>query len=344
MYENKFESKDKFQKAKEMKINLNGSDLRIKQGDSNQYCHTYETNSEKIPSTKLYNENEIFEYEEMKDVSLRGKGLLEITVEDVPETITIMSESGDVYIDEMTLGAVETDLKSGDITGKNLKINYVDFKAFSGDVKIQGYLDSDVKINIQTKSGDIKVDKIGSPTINCQTKSGDIKLIECNSTDVINISSKSGDLNFDNFIEGKNITLKSISGDIKTSKIKCDIAEISTNSGDIKISELESENSDFQNFSGDVRFKKVNSDELRVKTESGSIKVEEYNVEMGTFLTFSGSIKILTTDEDYKIIAESITGEIKVFDKNYYKNAIFGESDREIKLRTESGSIKVETK
>ena len=306
MYENKFVSKDKFQKAKEMKINLNGSDLRIKQGDSNQYCHTYETNSEKIPSTKLYNENEIFEYEEMKDVSLRGKGLLEITVEDVPETITIMSESG--------------------------------------DVKIQGYLDSGVKINIQTKSGDIKVDKIGSPTINCQTKSGDIKLIECNSTDVINISSKSGDLNFDNFIEGKNITLKSISGDIKTSKIKCDIAEISTNSGDIKISELESENSDFQNFSGDVRFKKVNSDELRVKTESGSIKVEEYNVEMGTFLTFSGSIKILTTDEDYKIIAESITGEIKVFDKNYYKNAIFGESDREIKLRTESGSIKIETK
>jgi len=30
MYENKFESKDTFQKVKEMKIKLNGSDFQIK--------------------------------------------------------------------------------------------------------------------------------------------------------------------------------------------------------------------------------------------------------------------------------------------------------------------------
>lgn len=344
MYENKFESKDIFQKVKEMKIKLNGSDLVIKQGEENKYSHIYETNSEKIPSTKLYNENEIFEYEEMDDVSLSGKGLLEITLGDLPETITIINESGDVFIDEMKLGAIETELKSGDIKGKNLKINHVDFKTVSGDVKIQGYLDSDVKINIQTKSGEIKVDKIGSPMINCETKSGDIKLIECNSTDVINVASKSGDLKFDNFIEGKNITLKSSSGDIKTARLKSDITDISTNSGDIKILELETGKSDFQNFSGDVKFKTTNSDELRVKTESGGIKIEDYNVEKGTYLTSSGGIKIMTSDEDYKIIAESKTGSIKIFDKKYYKNAIFGESDRDIKLRTESGSIKIETK
>jgi DUF4097 and DUF4098 domain-containing protein YvlB len=344
MYENKFESKDTFQKVKEMKIKLNGSDLVIKQGEENKYSHTYETNSEKIPSTKLYNENEIFEYEEMDDFNLNGKGLLEITLGDLPETITIINQSGDVYIDEMKLGAIETELESGDIKGKNLNINHVDFKTASGDVKIQGYLESDVKINIQTKSGEIKVDKIGSPMINCESKSGDIKLIECNSTDIINVTSKSGDLKFDNFIEGKNITLKSLSGDIKTSRLKSDIADISTNSGIIKILKLETGKSDFQNFSGDVKFKTTNSDELRVKTESGGIKIEDYNVEKGTYLTSSGGIKIITSDEDYKIIAESRTGSIKIFDKKYYKNAIFGESDRNIKLRTESGSIKIEIK
>jgi DUF4097 and DUF4098 domain-containing protein YvlB len=168
--------------------------------------------------------------------------------------------------------------------------------------------------------------------------------MECNSTDVINIASKSGDLKFDNFIEGKNITLKSSSGDVKIARMKSDISDVSTKSGDIKILELETEKSDFQNFSGDVKFKRANSNELRVKTESGSIKIEDYDIESGTYLTSSGGIKILTPDEDYKIIAESKTGSIKIFDKKYYKNAIFGESDREIKLRTESGSIKIETK
>lgn len=344
MYENQFESKDYFQKVKEMKIRLNGSDLVIKKGEQNQYCHTYETNSEKIPSTKLYNENEIFEYEEMDDFSLSGKGQLEIILGDIPETITIVNESGDVFLDEMKLGALESEVKSGNIKGKNLKINHVDLKTASGDIKIQGYLDSDVKINLQTKSGDIKIDKIGSPMINCESDSGDVKLTECNSMDTINVGSKSGDLKFDNFIEGKEITLTTLSGSIKSKRLKSTNSSVSSSSGDIKFDELESDKTNITTASGEIKINSPNADDLKINTKSGEIKLSNYDVEKGTYITVSGEIKIYTKDEDYKIIAETKTGEINIFKKDYYENALFGDSDREIKARTTSGEIKISVK
>lgn len=174
----------------------------------------------------------------------------------------------------------------------------INIKGTSSDVNIINNYDS--KVDIQTVSGDIKVQDVND--IFVRSTSGDIDI---NNAIDVEVKSVSGDVTIKS---GKNVKADTTSGDISVDgATKIDInttsgevrigtsgnVDISTMSGDVEIGDLTVTcESIINTISGDVKINKVNDVYVDAKTTSGDSRIDNSN------RTSENTLKIKTTSGD----------------------------------------------
>lgn len=150
----------------------------------------------------------------IKDINLRTakvnttSGDIHLQSISATESLSCVTVSGDIQLDNITTESLDTTLTSGDIEGKNVQAN---------------------SWNGKTISGDISADLLSiSPTVNFKSVSGDINLKLASEADLsIELNSLSGDIDFRNQESSRKTTHK-----LKTGK---GMASIKSVSGDIQI-------------------------------------------------------------------------------------------------------------
>ena len=137
-----------------------------------------------------------------------------------------------------------------------------------GDIKIANI--ESLNLNIETKTGDIKIDKVLKCYI--KTKTGDINI---NSVDDLEIETKVGDIEIASVTGVLDIETKT--GDIKINNVEIkDNSHITTDVGDIKIKNTYDIYVDAKTDVGDTKVNNNNRKseiELSIKTRVGDIKV-----------------------------------------------------------------------
>ncbi len=201
----------------EIKVDVNFSDITIKHSDTNEtriviYGEKGEQSTSQVESNRL-----IISKEEKSELCFglcfaNNNEIILYIPKEIDTTFQLRTGSGDIWID--------------------------DFK--------------NSKLNVQTSSGDIEVER--AKTINGKSQSGDI---EINSIEQAILSTSSGSMELD---------------DIKG------LIHLETNSGDIEIENLQIlENSNIYTSSGDVSISNINDCYIQVKTRSGDINMRESN-------------------------------------------------------------------
>ncbi len=145
----------------------------------------------------------------------------------------------------------------------------------SGDVAMEYYLG--IKdIDIETSSGDVKVDGANSDALTVSTSSGDI-VFDSISAKNISISAKSGDVRLGDVVLTDSIDLKTSSGDIDSDGIKAKRMSCQASSGDITLNNSDVSEFDIVTTSGDVSIG-IDTDmkyEYNTKTSSGDVNVPD---------------------------------------------------------------------
>ena len=188
--------------------------------------------------------------------------------------LDIKTTSGDVQIEEICSEKIKIKTTSGNTRIGLIESNESEMNSISGDVKLGNVIS---KLNIDTKSGNIKIDAINGES-KLETVSGDVILGKLESD--LKGKTTSGKVVI-NSIEGK-IELKTISGDVDIEEFNIlKDSEVETTSGDVKIKLTDSSNCNIntKTISGDIKlpngssvFGKEPYNKLNIKTTSGDIK------------------------------------------------------------------------
>lgn len=145
-------------------------------------------------------------------------------------------------------------------------------------------------INIKTVSGDIMVeDNISNQNLTLKSTSGDIKSTNT-LTSTIDIQTVSGDVDLEDVVGTTSI--KTTSGDVKASNLEGDI-NIHTVSGDIRISSLIG-GTNIETTSGDIkmnRFELQNASKMKTVSGEVDLTLENTNCEVRTKTT-SGDVHL----------------------------------------------------
>lgn len=238
-------------------------------------------------------------------------------------------------------------------------------------IKTEEYNLSDItKITAESKSADIKVmesngdtfivkiygDKDANPTVSVDNKELQIdydfsticfgfcftadSLIEIyvpsSYVKDINLVSISGDIKVTN-VSSENASFKTTSGDIWAEKLKD--AEIGTVSGDVKINSVN--NLDVKTTSGDIEISRLENS-IKAETISGEIDINNLNLGRNSSIkTTSGDIDINTCNDNYGNSCNEIYFDTttRSGDVNIAKNNRY--SDITLKITTVSGDIDV---
>lgn len=196
------------------------------------------------------------------------------------------------------------------------------------------------EILVNTKSSTIKI-------YESEDDSFKFKLYSNKLNDMLNISSMEGKLNvsYENscsifcfkksYLEvylpknyEENIKIKVTSGNIEASKeMKFKNADITSTSGDIKITNIISENLSVESTSGDININNISADYFNAKATSGDIEINDINSKKVTINTTSGDIEINKINAQLSSV-ESTSGDITI------------EEATDIELATTSGDIR----
>lgn len=217
---------------------------------------------------------------------------------------------------------------------------------------LEVYLPADYSktMRIRTTSGDIYADnELKAAEFTVGTSSGYLYLADV-SADSISIQTSSGDVNADIFSGPAKIQCSS--GYVR---IKENIGDtsVSTNSGDVTLSSMKG-NLDVQTSSGYVKAENIVG-KARVKTSSGDVTLD--------FQELTGDLDIETTsgyvrcnipeDTGFEFSASTNSGDIDTYfddflgyDKKGKKagGTIGSSSDREVRIQTSSGDIRLNNK
>jgi DUF4097 and DUF4098 domain-containing protein YvlB len=173
--------------------------------------------------------------------------------ENYTEDIKVTSDSGDIFINNISTKKFEIDTASGEI-----KISE---------------MNSSINSNIRSSSGDIKIEEFNSEEIEIKSISGEIFCENIKSKNGFNVETSSGDINIKN-LENSEGNFKSISGEINLVSLE-KINSIITSSGNIKIiSYLINNNLNIKTVSGEVELdlKEDSSIDLEFESVSGYLK------------------------------------------------------------------------
>lgn len=219
--------------------------------------------------------------------------------------INITTKSSDIYIKESEDDKVYVDIYAAD----NEKLS-----STLEDGKLNVVLNSKMNFcimcigNKYQRRIEIKLPKKYDGKINIDTKSGDVKVASFNETS-LKVSAKSGDITAKE-IKKANINLTS--GDIEISKVK--VANIKATSGDIKIDEI-SKSADINVTSGDIRIKDFNiNDNSIIKATSGDIGIKNLSDSYVETSVKSGDVHVNGSNRNakYELSIKVTSGDISV--------------------------------
>lgn len=236
------------------------------------------------------------------------------------------------------ISKIKTELKSYDIEFKENNNNEVKIEVY-GNEKNKENIDAKIKnetLNIEQKGSSIcfgfcysdnliiiYMPKENNLGLDINTVSGDIDILVDVSND-ISLKSISGDIKTKNL---KDASLNTTSGDINVEKVRN--ASLNTVSGDIKVNEAS--NIDAKSTSGDITILEV-TNKLSIKSTSGDVTVRDFTINSDSKVnTVSGEVNINLTN-NANINAETRSGDKDIKNSN-------GEFNLDIK--TTSGDITV---
>ena len=198
------------------------------------------------------------------------------------------------------------DEKSGKLTVTQPEVRHSFFIFQSGSEKdiyrIMIPDDKTIDLTVQSNSGDISLDRINV--------SGDV-------------TSKSGDVLL-NDLEGDQLIVNTMSGEIGSDKVKMGKVSFSSKSGDMDILRLFTDDLFCDSSSGDIE---INNSEIKIaecETRSGDVEIE-----------------LQGNGEDYSYLIDTNSGDIKVNGRNYEEHYQKDGGSRRIGINTTSGDIEV---
>ena len=171
--------------------------------------------------------------------------------------------------------------------------------------KIKLYIPEDYenKININSKHGDIQIEKFENTNIDIKEDAGDIKIDGINTA---NIDNKYGDIEIGNIKQGN---IKSSSGDIKIDN--SDNLKIENQYGDVEINNI-NEYINIKANCGDIIINNLNIiEDSNIEDDYGDIIINNTNAYVDA-KTNLGDTKINNNNSDTTLKIENNCGDIKV--------------------------------
>ena len=257
----------------------------------------------------------------------------------------ILNNSGEVIEEEKVLGSFD----EMDINIPSSSLEVIEGDSF----KIEYRIRKDSKLDIDVKDGKLKLEynPNGGFSINIFTyDAGDYFKLYIPKDKVI----KKADIKLDSGsfkINGTDISdlkLKNDSGSVKINNMNSEKIDINDDSGSVAIENVTADNLKVDNESGSVTLNKVTAAKSEIKAESGSIKLSDFDTQDTEVKSDSGSIKMILTgsEEDYSFDIKAESGSMKIGEKSVGSDDddeyVSGSGSRKIKVRAESGSIKIE--
>lgn len=180
------------------------------------------------------------------------------------------------------------------------------------------------KVNINSLSGNVKIENFNFEQLNAYVTSGNITIKEVSSETSINLRTTSGNINL-NEVEAKLLNINTTSGNISlTSSRIVDDIKINAMSGNIKLYNIKANQLIGGASSGNVELNQVDVLDIELRVTSGNISVD-----------------VIDQIDNYRIEASVVSGDI------YYKGSkIKGRfttstGERKIKVNTTSGNIRL---
>ncbi|MFD1781522.1 DUF4097 family beta strand repeat-containing protein [Fredinandcohnia salidurans] len=173
--------------------------------------------------------------------------------------------------------------------------------------------------------------------VNIKGFSSDL-LVENLQATTINLATDSGEVKLET-ITSEEMTVKTFSGDIHMEHVQGAI-ETKTDSGDLYVQDAPVTTFGAITFSGDIKLEKIKG-ALNTKTDSGDVLISTSEISKAINIkTFSGDIKIEAEKEptDVQFEVSTFSGDVNLFDK-YQNKATVGEGTILIQLETDSGDI-----
>ncbi len=246
--------------------------------------------------------------------------IIDQTFENVYDNLTIESEEGNIYIKHSDTedikvkifgkeenSSVKADGNTLYIKGDTEKCSFFCFNHEYARIEVYIPINYDKEINIDTKTGDIKMESFSSALSNINTSTGDITIEEL-----------------------KDLNIKTRTGDIKAKKIEN--ADIKVTTGDININEISSVKID--STTGDINIKKVNY-YLDINSTTGDVEIKEIELYQNSNIdTTTGDVEIGETNELY-FNTSSSTGDIDINNNNRT-------AELELKIKTTTGDITID--
>lgn len=200
--------------------------------------------------------------------------------------------------------------------------------------RVEVYLPKDYKfetVDIETTSGNVKIEKMESEDIRIQSTSGDIKAQFLYSDFDTNLGTTSGEIEAEK-IYADYLKLSTSSGDIEARKIDCTTLLVQTTSGDQEIYDTLCDSFELESSSGSLEFEIVDLplSQSTIHTTSGSVKLM-IPQDLSFDLAFNTSSGTFENKRGHK--RQSIKGD---FSQSYNDGGVL------IKVDTSSGSLTLE--
>lgn len=300
------------------------------------YADGINRNNEALISL-IFNEdyNEKIDYESLNITSISSNVIIKNSNDDTTRIKYIPKQIGsrikpylDIYADNGSLRLFERHEEKSSI-----------FFSSSGYGEIileipKGKLES---ANINTSSGDIKIEELESDNIWIDATSG---YINANLVAVsANISSSSGDIIIPN-VQSDSLILSTTSGYIKGSANVSAGLSIETSSGDVELLNSKATAVNAKSTSGYIKLD-VDCDMIKIGSSSGDVKLKgNYNVV--DIDTTSGYVEVKSIPSA-RIEVDTSSGDIRTDHTTSEKHLYTGDdaSEQRIRINTSSGDVKI---
>ena len=197
-----------------------------------------------------------------------------------------------------------------------LNLNSTDVEineSIDGNIKVEYYSNRDNNAKIEYNDGVITVDeeKYDTSCIGiCNTRRKIVVSVPVDYKTNYELKLKSGDVRSTMDLSDNNITISTMSGDIKLNKVSN--ISMSTMSGDVEVNSI-SGNTAISTMSGDVRIYEFNIlSNSSISTMSGDVKISHLSESYVETTTKSGDIKVSNIDRKSDIVLKinTISGDI----------------------------------
>lgn len=202
--------------------------------------------------------------------------------------------------------SVEIQTSSGEIRMENLKVNEIRLTTASGDITQEDI--ECTRYQVDSASGDLKLRRMKGKQLKTNAKSGDIILESCLFEDG-EFKSLSGEVQGTE-IHILNFTAGTASGDTSFHKVTSDTVHLSSKSGDVALEDSTVKEVRADSVSGDARIDNAIAEKIYVTSVSGDTEIRAK----------AGAIQAQSTSGDVSVIAEgdisgsfqTVSGDIDV--------------------------------